>query len=124
MAEYTVPVLPGRDLRALLRFYERLGFENRGAEPEEWDYLIIGRGGLELHFSAEPDVDPFTTAAVCYAFVIDAQALHDEWAAVVVEDPLSGSRLVAPVDTDYGMREFALVDPSGNLIRVGSRVTA
>jgi hypothetical protein len=24
------------------------------------------------------------------------------------------------VDTDYGMREFALVDPSGNLIRVGS----
>jgi hypothetical protein len=25
-----------------------------------------------------------------------------------------------PVGTDYGMREFALVDPSGNLIRVAS----
>jgi hypothetical protein len=25
-----------------------------------------------------------------------------------------------PVDTDYRMREFALVDRSGNLLRVGS----
>jgi hypothetical protein len=25
-----------------------------------------------------------------------------------------------PVDTDYGIREFALVDRSGNLLRVGS----
>jgi hypothetical protein len=25
-----------------------------------------------------------------------------------------------PVDTDYGIREFALVDRSGNLVRVGS----
>jgi hypothetical protein len=35
-------------------------------------------------------------------------------------DLVTGSRLDAPVDTDYRMREFALVDPSGNLIRVGS----
>jgi hypothetical protein len=25
-----------------------------------------------------------------------------------------------PTDTEYGMREFALVDPSGNLYRIGS----
>jgi len=32
-----------------------------------------------------------------------------------------GSRLQGPpVETDYGIREFALVDPSGSLIRVGS----
>ncbi|WP_269142658.1 hypothetical protein [Georgenia yuyongxinii] len=35
-------------------------------------------------------------------------------------DPATGSRLVAPTDTDYGMREFAVVDLSGNLMRVGS----
>jgi hypothetical protein len=27
---------------------------------------------------------------------------------------------VKPVTTDYGMREFALVDKSGNLYRIGS----
>ena len=121
MSERAVPILPSRDLRETLGFYERLGFENRGAPPEEWDYLIIGRGGVELHFYAAPDVDPLTTSASCYAFVDDAQALHDEWQAVgIPRDAATGSRLVAPVDTDYGLCEFAVVDPSGNLVRVGS----
>jgi catechol 2,3-dioxygenase-like lactoylglutathione lyase family enzyme len=120
VSERAVPILPSRDLRETLAFYERLGFENRGAPPEEWDYLIVGRGGIELHFYADPDVDPLTTAASCFAFVEDADALHAEWAQVVEPDPPTGSRVVAPVDTDYGMREFAVVDRSGNLLRVGS----
>jgi catechol 2,3-dioxygenase-like lactoylglutathione lyase family enzyme len=116
-----VPILPSRDLRETLAFYERLGFENRGAPPEEWDYLIIGRDGAELHFILAPQTDPLATASSCFVFVDDADALHDEWRTVgVAEDPGTGSRLEAPVDTDYGMREFAVVDSSGNLVRVGS----
>jgi catechol 2,3-dioxygenase-like lactoylglutathione lyase family enzyme len=124
VSERTVPILPSRDLRETLAFYERLGFENRGAPPEQWDYLILGRGALELHFYADADVDPLTTAASCYAFVGDAQALHDEWASLVEPDPPTGSRIVAPLDTDYGIREFAVVDRSGNLLRVGSPLAA
>jgi catechol 2,3-dioxygenase-like lactoylglutathione lyase family enzyme len=120
MADRAVPVMPSRDLEESLAFYEALGFQNRGAPPEQWDYLIVGRGGVELHFYAEPTVDPLTTASGCYVFVADAQALYDEWAPLVVADPVTGSRLVAPMDTDYRMREFAVVDRSGNLLRVGS----
>ncbi|HZR96244.1 MAG TPA: VOC family protein [Gaiellaceae bacterium] len=121
MAETAVPILPARDLRETLAFYERLGFENRGADPEVWDYLIIGRGGAELHFFPKPDVDPLTTDFSCYIRVPDAGALHREWEAVgVPADAATGSRLMPPCDADYGMREFALVDPSGNLVRVGS----
>jgi len=123
MTGLAVPILPSRDLRETLSFYEGLGFENRGAEPEEWAYLIIGRGDALLHFYSEPDVDPLTTAASCYIYVTDAQRVHDMWVDSVVADQKTGSRLVAPVDTDYGMREFAVVDRSGNLIRVGSRIT-
>jgi predicted lactoylglutathione lyase len=116
-----VPILPSRDLDETLAFYERLGFANRGAPPGVWDYLIIGRGHIELHFYREPDVDPLTTAASCYLRVEDADRLHDEWAGIgVPHDAATGSRLVAPVDTDYGMREFALVDRNGNLLRAGS----
>jgi catechol 2,3-dioxygenase-like lactoylglutathione lyase family enzyme len=116
-----VPILPSRDLRETLAFYERLGFENRGAPPEEWDYLIIGRGGIELHFYGDPDVDPLTTSAMCYVRVADADAVYEEWRRVgVPRDEPTGSRLQPPVDTDYGLREFALVDRSGNLVRVGS----
>jgi catechol 2,3-dioxygenase-like lactoylglutathione lyase family enzyme len=121
VSELAVPVLPSRDLRESLAFYERLGFVNRGALPEEWDYLILGRGGAVIHLFASPDVDPLTTSSSWYLYVDDADRLHAEWAATgVPTDHATGSRLVAPTDTDYGMREFAVVDPSGNLVRVGS----
>jgi catechol 2,3-dioxygenase-like lactoylglutathione lyase family enzyme len=119
--EHAIPILPSRDLQETLEFYARLGFENRGAPPEEWGYLIIGRGGVELHFLGAPETDPLTTASSCYIRTVDADALFDEWERIgITYDPATGSRLVPPMDTEYGMREFALVDPSGNLIRVGS----
>ncbi|MWA06600.1 hypothetical protein F8568_040890 [Actinomadura sp. LD22] len=63
------------------------------------------------------------TASSCYVHVGDADALYRAWSEVgVPADPATGSRLVPPVDTDYRMREFALVDRSGNLVRVGSPV--
>jgi len=121
MDEYAVPVLPSRDLTETLDFYRRLGFDNRGAPPDAYGYCIIGRGTIELHFWHQPDVDPMTSAAGCYVRVVDADALHSSWEAVgVPDDEVTGSRLLPPDDTEYGLREFALVDPSGNLLRIGS----
>ncbi|MFK4836610.1 bleomycin resistance protein [Microbacterium sp. ZW T2_14] len=120
MTERAVPILLSRDLRETLGFFERLGFENRGAPPEEWGYLILGRGAAELHFTEDPTVDPLRTSSMCYLYVDDAQRVFEEWEKAVVPDPATGSRIVAPVSTDYGMREFAVVDRSGNLVRVGS----
>ena len=121
MPESAVPTLPSRDLEETLEFYSRLGFELQGAPIEKYRYLIIGRGAVELHFWDAPDVDPLTTDASCYIRVDDADALHREWLEVGIQsDPATGSRLMPPVDTDYGIREFALVDKSGNIVRVGS----
>lgn len=122
VSERAVPILISRDLFQTLSFLERLGFENRGAAPDAWQYLIVGRGEIELHYVEDPSVDPLRTSAMAYLYVDDAQALYDAWAPLVTPDPETGSRLVEPVDTDYGMREFAVVDPSGNLLRIGSQV--
>jgi hypothetical protein len=120
--EYAVPIMPSRNLCETLEFYERLGFEMRGAPPEEYGYLILGRGPmLELHFWAAPDVDPLTTDHSCYIRVDDAGALHAEWEQIGIEpDRETGTRLMPPEDAEYGIREFALVDNSGNLLRIGS----
>jgi hypothetical protein len=118
--ESSVPILPSRDLRETLEFYEALGFENRGAPPEEWDYLILGRGNIWLHFILMPEVDPLSTAWSCYLYVADADALYTAWSEAVVPDAATGSRVEPPVATDYRMREFAVVDCSGNLLRVGA----
>jgi catechol 2,3-dioxygenase-like lactoylglutathione lyase family enzyme len=120
MVEHAVPILPSRDLRESLGFYQRLGFVNLGAEPEEWDYLILGRGSIMLHFVATPDVDPLSTASSCFLYVDDVDAVHDAWRGAGLGGGPHGPRLVPPMDTDYGMRELAVVDPSGNLLRVGS----
>jgi hypothetical protein len=121
LTERAVPVLPSRDLGETLAFLQRLGFEETGTSYTVWDYLIVSRGNIELHFFSQPDVDPLSTASGCYLRVDDADALHAEWDAIgVPTDPSNGSRLMPPVDTEYRMREFALVDPSGNLYRIGS----
>ena len=114
--------MPSKDLDETLSFYERLGFENAGADPAEWNYLIIRRGSVQLHFYGDPNVDPLATSSGCYVFTDDADLLYDAWNAIgVPTDPSTGSRLQGPpAVTDYGIREFALVDPSGNLVRVGS----
>jgi predicted enzyme related to lactoylglutathione lyase len=118
MNERAVPILPSRDLRESLGFYEKLGFENRGAPPEEWNYMILARGSIELHFIGEPtSFAEWTAPTSCYLAVADADALHAEWAR-------AGVSAEAPSTTDYGMREFTLRDPSGNLLRVGSVVTS
>jgi hypothetical protein len=123
MDEYAVPIMPSRDLAETAAFYGRLGFETRGELAERHGYLILVRGTVELHFWHDPDVDPLSTASGCYVHVGDADGLYRAWLEVgVPADPATGSRLVPPRDTDYGMREFALVDRSGNLLRIGAPI--
>ena len=119
--ERAVPILPSRNLQETLTFYGRLGFELSGAPIERFRYLIVRRGTVELHFWDAPEVDPLTTDFSCYIHVRDADLLYGEWDRTgVPSDAATGGRLMPPWDTDYGLREFALVDPSGNLLRIGS----
>jgi catechol 2,3-dioxygenase-like lactoylglutathione lyase family enzyme len=121
VAEYAVPTLPSRDLCETLAFYGRLGFVNAGDAPEVWDYMIIRRGTVELHFYRDPAIDPSSASTGCFVWVNDADALHAEWqGAGSWADPLTDGRLVPPTDTDYGVRTLAVVDPSGNEVRFGS----
>src|SRR5581483_2382337 len=98
---------------AYIETFADFGAGPPGAPIETYDYLIVRRGTLELHFFHSPDIDPLTTDAMCYLRVHDADALYAEWAQRV-------AAVEPPHDTPYGMREFGIVDPSGNLLRIGS----
>ena len=112
------PILPSRDLEETRTFYGKLGFtpwfQGRGG----WDYEIVSRGHLVVHFFAEPRLAPAGNDAGCYWRVKDADCFYE--ACAVLNLGAEGiPRLTAPVDQPWGMREFALVDPSGNLVRIG-----
>lgn len=121
--ERSEPILPARDLEETRTFYEQLGFHpwRRGRGPRE--YEIVSRGHLVIHFFAEPGLTPGENETSCYWRVRDADRCYQEFARLKL--PSEGiPRLTAPVDQPWGMREFTLVDPSGNLVRIGHDLDA
>lgn len=109
------PILPARDLSRTREFYESLGFTSGYADAH---YDILRRGNLVVHLEAHADLEPATNHTSCYWRVGDADALYGEFAALGL--PHEGSpSLSEPCDEPWGMREFTLKDPAGNLIRVG-----
>jgi catechol 2,3-dioxygenase-like lactoylglutathione lyase family enzyme len=114
------PILPSSDLASTTEFYERLGFAQASFFPGE--YLIVNREDVWLHFFPAADLDPWTSIAGCYLYVPDADALYGEYAELGLPGEGIPRLHGPPHDSDYGMREFAVVDPDGNLLRIGSRL--
>ena len=121
--ERSEPILPARNLDETRAFYEKLGFVSWHGGRGHWEYEIFSRGHLVVHFFAEPGLIPGENETSCYWRVRDADRFYQELAGLNL--PSEGiPRLTAPVDQPWGMREFALVDPSGNLIRIGHDLDA
>jgi catechol 2,3-dioxygenase-like lactoylglutathione lyase family enzyme len=106
-----IPVLASLDLNETAAFYEdRLGFRLRLRAD---DYLIVEREGCEIHFwlCADRHVAEHTS---CYLRG-DTAALHADFAR-------RGLPLDLPVTRPWGMRELYVVDPHGNLLKIGEPV--
>lgn len=110
------PVLPVADLDRALAHYAELGFET--SESELGGYGFAKRDTVWLHLVAVSGLDPDEEGVSCYIYVADADALHAEW-----KSGHALGVLMPPNDTEYGLREFAHIDPDGNLLRVGSWIT-
>ena len=113
--ESSEPILPALDLARTRAFYQSLGFK-AGYNDDHYD--ILRRGQLVVHLEHTNNLTPERNHSSCYWRVPDADRLHQEFAALAF--PSTGlPRLTEPQDQPWGMREFTLQDPSGNLIRVG-----
>jgi catechol 2,3-dioxygenase-like lactoylglutathione lyase family enzyme len=109
-----IPILLSRSIRATVEFYTKLGFTGHAHD----NYAILRRGEIELHFSLYRELVPEESNAMCYLRVDNVDALHQELS--VAQLPHSGIPRMDPVaDKSWGMREFAIVDEDGNLLRVG-----
>jgi hypothetical protein len=108
------PILAVRDVDVALGHYRTLGFGVRAYEGAA-AYGFVERDDQSFHLAEDPALDPARNQCAVYLYVNDADALYAQWRA-----SRPAGRLVAPVDTDYGLREGAHVDPDGNLLRFGS----
>src|SRR5687768_12392201 len=119
-----IPILPARDLDETRRFYEALGFGTAGLCSSDFGgFAILVRVDLSMHFFRYDDLSPTENYAQCYWRVKDVDALHAE--CQKADLPRSGvPRLDGVGDKPWGMREFAIVDPNGNLVRIGREIEA
>ena len=117
MLETTAPILPSRDFDETVDFYAMLGFEETG-RWEDMAYLIMVGDKVELHFYGHPGLDPESSHAAAYIRSSDVDRVEAR-----VKDaglPEEGIPRFHPVeDKSWGMRELAVIDPSGNLLRIG-----
>ena len=118
MLEKLSPILPAREVPATEAFWQRLGFHTVYVDP---DYLLMKREGAEVHFFRYATLDQFKCDHGAYLRPSDINALDAEWAALGL--PSTGiPRLERAADKPWGMRELALLDPGGNLIRAGQEL--
>jgi catechol 2,3-dioxygenase-like lactoylglutathione lyase family enzyme len=104
-----IPVLASLDLAESQRFYEsRLGF----AGEAYGNYLIVRRNRMEIHFWLADD-RRYPEHTSCYIRGGEILDLYTEFAA-------HGVPGLSPVeDKPWGMTEFHIIDPHGNLLRFG-----
>ncbi len=118
MLEKLSPILPSRDIEGAEAFWLRLGFTTVYRDAE---YLLMKREGAEAHFWLNSSLDPLANDAGAYLRPSDVDALDAEWGALGLPDA-GVPRLVRAEDKPWGMRELALVDADGNLIRAGQEL--
>ena len=108
------PVLTSYNLDATEAFYVgRLGFTTAVKYPE-FGYLIVTRDNIDLHFSLFEDGSPEMTITECYITVEDIEAFYAQASAAGAVHP-EGDLVEQP----WGMREFVILDPDGNGLRIG-----
>jgi hypothetical protein len=103
------PILASLDHGRTIAFYEAIGFSVLMRLPE---HLILHRDGVRLHFWACDD-RAIAENTSCYIRSPDVDLLYAEFASS------DGIRMTPPVSRPWGLREFYVWDPSGNLLRIG-----
>ena len=119
MSETTIrsvsPVLASMNKDETQKFYqEKMGFETTSKYGAE--YLIIARSQITLHFTICDD-KYIAENTSCYIYVENIEPLYAEYKARGVLRPHDVLR-----DTYYGLREFAVIDGDGNLLKFGEKV--
>ncbi|MBI3418026.1 MAG: VOC family protein [Verrucomicrobia bacterium] len=118
--DIAIPILPSRSVHDTLKFFKRLGFDGK-IWGEPYSYAILTRDTVELHFFTHPGLRPTESHAMCYIRVLDVEDIYR--AFVRAELPRKGiPRMDVLENKPWGMREFAVVDPDGNLLRIGQKL--
>ncbi len=118
MLESMSPILPARNIAVSEAFYARLGFFTIYRDNT---YLLMERENAEVHFFLHEKHKPEASDHGAYLRPSDIEALSAEFTKLNL--PRTGIPRFEPAELKpWGMKELAIVDPDGNLIRAGQEI--
>jgi hypothetical protein len=128
-AERSIPILPCRSIDEQLEFYEAIGFEVTYRQKVPNAFASVRRGPIELQFFTMKGYEPANSYSTCYVLTADVDRLYadfrDGLKRALGRVPSRGiPRIGALGDMSYGVRQFVMTDPGGNMIRIGQPITA
>lgn len=107
------PILAYLDREATIAFYEKLGFESNAAYE---GYLMFTRDQIGIHlWRCDDESIPKNTG--CYIYVDEIDALYKECEALGIVHPNGKLQ-----NTAWRMRQFSVLDNSGNIINFGQDI--
>lgn len=111
-----IPVLASLNIKNTVEFYKnKLGFDRVGYLAD--NYAIIARDNFVVHFwKCNDKIHSENTS--CYVDVENIDILYKELQAFDVIHPNGKLK-----DHAHGMREFAILDEDGNMIKFGQELT-
>lgn len=125
--ERTIPILPCVSIDDQLAFYGALGFVVAYRQKVPNVYASVQRGGIELQFFVLKGYEPASSYSTCYVLVPAIDALYADFRDGLKRRlgrvPIRGiPRIGALKDMSYGVRQFLMTDPGGNIIRIGQPI--
>lgn len=123
-ADRMIPLLPCRSIDDQLSFYEALGFEVTYRQKAPNVYAAVQREAIEMHFFVLKGYEPADSYSTCYVLVSDVDRLYADFRAGLKQAfgriPSRGIPRIGRLgDMSYGVRQFLLTDPGGNIVRIG-----
>ncbi|MCW3465934.1 bleomycin resistance protein [Chitinophaga nivalis] len=128
MKEYAIPMLPSTAMKETLAFYTAMGFVITYQQQAPNTYVCMKIRDIELHFFSLKQIKPESNFSTCYLIVDNIDLLFQSFTAGLKEKlgkvPVKGIPRINPLKDmpSYGVRQFVVVDPSGNYIRIGQPI--
>ncbi|MCS3797131.1 bleomycin resistance protein [Niastella sp. OAS944] len=126
---YALPLLPCISINETETFYKALGAIVTYKQKVPNNYIGFSLSGIEVHFFAMKQLKPAENYSTCYLYVTNIDVLYETCRAglksLYNKVPLKGVPRINPLKDipAYGVRQFIIVDCSGNYIRIGQPIT-
>ena len=95
-----------------IEHYTKLGFE---VKYRDEGFMILGKDAVEIQMNEDVNQQVLRGGSICYMTVRGIETLYKEISSKIPVDPCSG-RSYSLNKQPYGVKEFALYDPFGNLL--------